>query len=45
MGLTDYGWFGGSAGYMKERAGYAVGVDIAVGEGYVGRKFLSLLAS
>jgi hypothetical protein len=26
-GLTDYGWFGGSAGYMKERAGYAVGVE------------------
>jgi hypothetical protein len=27
MGLTSYGWFGGSAGSMKERAGYAVAVE------------------
>ena len=26
-GLTDYGWFGGSAGYLEDEAGYAVAVE------------------
>ncbi|MET4348986.1 hypothetical protein ABIC08_008464 [Bradyrhizobium sp. RT9b] len=26
-GLTNYGWFGGSAGYLTDRTGYAVAVE------------------
>src|SRR5262245_1350252 len=26
-GMTDYGWFGGSASYLNDRSGYAVAVE------------------